>query len=324
MTNSASSPFAANNIMATIPGSSNISVQSTTCGASLAIGANCTITFASGTQEGPTTISIAGDNTNTVSVSVTVTSQPQISITAPVQQERVVEVSGAALNLQITNDAGSAVNANGITISNQAACPNLSVNSTNCASVAPGSSCMLVLTSNTAYAPCTITVSGSNTANSPQTLIAFFHLEGLVFEVSGSIGKIVIDVSQQFDTNWTAIDSDISGAESLDNGIANTNAIVGSIACTASCAARRCQNISTSWYLPAINELSAIRNALCSNSAIPCNFGDFSASEFYWSSSQNVDHPNDSALLLGFPSGTIKSDFKSLGRLVRCTRTFTP
>ncbi len=166
VTNSADSPKSATNVVAQIPGVSSISVQSTTCGSSLPIGASCAIIFASGSQEGPTAIPVAGDNTNTVNVDVTVTSQPQISITNPMQQSRVVTVSGAALSLEVTNDAGSAVNANAITVSNPGTCTDLSVNDSNCTSVAPGGSCNLLLTSPTPYAPCTITISGDNTANS--------------------------------------------------------------------------------------------------------------------------------------------------------------
>ncbi|HHS8488476.1 TPA: hypothetical protein ACTUYI_003207, partial [Legionella anisa] len=71
---------------------------------------------------------------------------------------------------------------------------------------------------NTPYAPCTITVSGSNTANSPQTLIAFSHLGGLVFEESGGSGKVVIDVAQGFSSQWTIMPSN-TGATSLDDGV---------------------------------------------------------------------------------------------------------
>ncbi|HFL3444631.1 TPA: DUF1566 domain-containing protein, partial [Legionella pneumophila] len=323
VTNNAGSPVAAENVVATIPGGSNISVQSTTCGASLAIGASCTITFASGTQEGPTTIPIAGDNTNTVNVDVTVTSQPQISITNPVQQSRVVAVSGTALSLEVTNDAGSAVNANAITVSNKAACPNLSVDDSNCTSVAPGASCTLELTSNSPYAPCTITVSGSNTANSPTTLIAFSYLEGLVFQESAGSGKVVIDVAQGFNSQWTGAFSNIAGATSLDDGVGNTNAIVADTACSSdpnNCAAQRCRNLSVDWYLPARNELSAVHGALCSNLAIPCNFGGFS-SAFYWSSSQ-FDFFN--AWFVFFPSGSDFGGNKLNARPVRCVRAFTP
>lgn len=323
VTNNTGSPVAAENVVATIPGGS-ISIQSTTCGASLAIGASCTIAFVSSTQEGPTTIPIAGDNTNTVNVDVTVTSQPQISITNPVQQSRVVAVSGAALSLEVTNDAGSAVNANAITVSNKAACPNLSVDDSNCASVTPGASCTLELTSNSPYAPCTITVSGSNTANRPTTLIAFSHLGGLVFQESGGSGKVVIAVAEDFNSQWTNALSNIAGATSLDDGVSNTNAIVLDTACTGSprnCAAQRCRDISTDWYLPARNELSTIRSALCSNLAIPCNFGGFSF-ELYWSSSQ---FDVNLARVVLFPSGSgFNGDKNFLERPVRCVRAFTP
>ncbi|WP_052673714.1 COG1361 family protein [Legionella hackeliae] len=232
VTNDVASLVPAENVVATIPGGSSISVQSTTCGASLAIGASCTITFASSIQEGPTTILITGDNTNTVSVDVMVTSQPQISITNPVQQNRVVTVSSITpLSLEITNDAGSVMNANAITVSNKADCPNLSFDDSNCTSVAPGGSCMLELTSNSPYAPCTITVSGNNTANSPTTLIAFSYLGGLVFQENAGSGKVVIDVAQGFISEWTAVPSNIAGATSLDDGFVNTNAIAVDAAC---------------------------------------------------------------------------------------------
>nr|WP_302473913.1 DUF1566 domain-containing protein [Legionella sp. PL877] len=322
VTNDAGSPVAAENVAATIPGGSNISVQSTTCGANLAIGASCTITFASATQEGPTTIPIAGDNTNTVNVDVTVTSQPQISITNPVQQSRVVTVSGTALSLEVTNDVGSAVNANAVTVSDKAACPNLSVDDSNCASVAPGASCMLELTSNTPYAPCTITVSGSNTANSPQALIAFSHLGGLVFEESGGSGKVVTGPLAAFDqlSQWSSQFNDI--ATDLDDGAQNTTNIINNDAgCTSvdNCAARRCQNISADWYLPARNELSAVHNALCSNLANPCNFGGFLFMTFYWSSSQDTS-PNAWDVL--FPSGDVNVFSKNTFEAVRCVRAF--
>jgi hypothetical protein len=324
VTNNAGSPVAAENVVATIPGGSSISVQSSTCGAVLAIGASCTITFASGTQEGPTTIPIAGDNTNTVNVDVTVTSQPQISITNPVQQNRVVTVSSMTpLSLEITNDAGSVVNANAITVSNKAACPNLSVDDSNCTSVAPGDSCTLELTSNSPYAPCTITVSGSNTANSPTTLIAFSHLGGLVFQENAGSGKVVIDVAQGFNSQWTSFLSNIAGATSLDDGVNNTNAIVNDAVCsgdTNNCAAQRCRNISLDWYLPARNELSTVHDALCSNLAIPCNFGGFS-STFYWSSSQ-FDFFTASVVV--FPSGIDDVGGKVFEFPVRCVRAFTP
>ncbi|HHF7366760.1 TPA: hypothetical protein ACPSKY_001879 [Legionella bozemanae] len=230
------------------------------------------------------------------------------------------------LSLEVTNDANSTVNANAITVTSKTTCPNLFVNDTNCVSVAPGSSCTLELSSNIPYAPCTITISGSNTANSPKALIAFSYLGGLVFQESGGSGKIVIDVAQGFNSQWTGSVSDIVGATSLDNGAANTDAIMADAACfgdTSNCAAYQCRNLggfpTPDWYFPARNELSIIYSTLCSNAAIPCNFGGFSSS-FYWSSSQSADN---AARGVFFPSGdpgfigNKESDFP-----VRCVRAF--
>ncbi|AWN74641.1 DUF1566 domain-containing protein [Legionella anisa] len=323
ITNSVTSPEPAYNVSASIPSGSNISVQSTTCGTSLAIGASCIISFTAPVPVGPTNIAINGTNTNTVNITVTVTNQPQISITNPVQQSRVVTVFGMTpLSLEITNNAGSPVNAQAITVSNKADCPNLSVDDSACSSLAPGASCLLELTSNTPYAPCMITVSGSNTANSPQSLIAFFHLGGLVFQESNGNGKVIIDSAQQINSQWTSLFSDIAGATSLDDGVANTAVIVSDPACsgdTANCAAQKCQDISPEWYLPAINEWSAVHNALCSNNAFPCNFGNFSF--WYWSSSQ---FDTTFAWFLGFPLGVHNNTVfnKNSNLTVRCARAF--
>lgn len=321
VTNNASSIVAANNISVTIPGGSAISVQSTTCGTSLAIGASCTITFTAGTQEGPTPLSIAGDNTNTVNANVTVTTQPILSITAPIQQSRVVEVLGASLSLVIHNDVASLFNANMITVNNKAACPNLSVDDSACTSVAPGATCTLLLTSNTPYAPCMITVGGSNTVGDPGTLIAFSYLGGLVFEESGGSGKIVNEINDI--SSWTTSFSNITGAVSLDDGATNTDAIVLDANCTTAsntCAALICRNISPDWYLPAINELTAIYGSLCSNSTFPCNFGDFiGMNKNYWSSSQ-VN--NVAARNFTFEYGYQLQGAKNFGDRVRCIRYF--
>jgi hypothetical protein len=324
ITNNASSSAAANNVTATIPGGSNISIQSTNCGSSLAIGASCIITFATTTQEGPTIIPVKGDNTNTANVYAAVTDQPLISITSPIQQDRIVVTDGVTVrNLQITNDSNSIFNANNITVSGKAACPNLSVDATSCMSVVPGGSCQLALTTTTPYAPCTITISGSNTGNSPTTVVAFSHLGGLVFQKSGANGKVVIDVASEFTSNWTfPSKADISGAMSDDDGLSNTNAIVVNSACTnqtSNCAAYRCRAISADWYLPAKNELQALIFALCPGSSYPCDFGAFSSS-FYWSSTQWFAATN--AYTVDVPDGNYAPSDKSNAQPVRCIRSF--
>ncbi len=324
ITNNASSSASANNVIATIPGGSGISIQSTTCGSSLAIGANCTITFASNTQEGPTIIPVKGDNTNTANVYAAVTDQPLISITGPAQQSRIVSTDGfSTLDLEVTNNLDSIFNATNITVSDKASCPNLSVDASNCISVAPGASCLLALTTITPYAPCTITISGSNTSNSPTTSIAFSHLGGLVFEKSGANGKVVIDAGSEFISEWTfPSQSDIPGAMSDDDGVSNTNAIVVNPACTgqsSNCAAYRCRTISTDWYLPAKNELQAVIFALCPGSSYPCAFGAFSSS-FYWSSTQWFAATN--AYTVDVPDANFGPSDKSSSHPVRCIRDF--
>lgn len=322
--NEASSSASANNVIATIPNGSGISIQSTTCGSSLSIGANCTITFASTTQEGPTIIPVKGDNTNTANVYAAVTDQPLISITGPAQQSRIVSTDGfTALDLEITNDSDSIFNANNITVSDKTSCPNLSVDASNCTSVAPGASCQLALTTTTPYAPCTITISGSNTGNSPTTLVAFSHLGGLVFQKSGTNGKVVVDAGSEFTSAWTfPSKASIPGAFSDDDGVGNTNAIVANSACTnqtGNCAAYRCRAISADWYLPAKNELQAVIFALCPGSAYPCAFGAFS-STFYWSSTQWFADTN--AYSVDVPDGNYLPGDKWSSEPVRCIRDF--
>ncbi|WP_423459907.1 midcut-by-XrtH protein [Ottowia sp. VDI28] len=76
VTSDPASLLTAQNVNVTIPGGSSLLVQSTTCSASLAPGASCTITLASLTAQASTDITIAGDNTNTVTAAVTVEQAP--------------------------------------------------------------------------------------------------------------------------------------------------------------------------------------------------------------------------------------------------------
>lgn len=256
----------------------------------------------------------------TENVTLTAVGAPLISISSPVQQSRVIAVSGGALSLEVTNDAGSAVNATGITVANKAAAPDVLVDDSDCVSVAPGASCTLELTSATPYAPATITISGSNTANSPTTLIVFSYLGGLVFEEAGGSGKIVIDAAQEFTSQWTSAYAYVEFASSLLDGAANTNRIVADASCSgdpANCAAQRCRNISADWYLPAERELRAIKDALCSNHTT-CDAGGFSAS-LYWSS---TEASSVNAFSVHVPALFSPLHDKTSARGVRCVRPF--
>ena len=319
-----SSSGPAYNVSPSIPNGSSIT-QTNTCGASLAVGGTCTITFTSyATQEGPITIPVSGSNTNSVNIYAAVTDQPVISILAPTEQNRIVSTDGVtALRLYIKNSEDSIFNAQNINVTNKSACPNLTVNASNCTTVDPGSSCALTLTTTTPYAPCTITISGNNTANSPTTLIAFSHLGGLVFESNGSQGKVVIDSGSEFSSEWTFSGKDnISGASSDSDGVSNTNAIVANSACTnrtSNCAAYRCRAISFEWYLPAYTELQSAIFALCPGSVYPCTFGSFN-NTFYWSSTQWFSASN--AYTVDVPDGNVAISDKWNSSPVRCIRNF--
>ena len=319
VTNAAGSPVAAQNVAAVIPSGSGLSVQSTTCGGVLAIGASCTFTLTAMAPEGPTAVAISGDNSNTVTASLTVVPLPAIAITGPVQPSRVIAVSGTPLVLEVTNN-GTAT-ATDITVVDKTAVPDVAVDASNCTSVAPGASCTLLLTSSTPYAPATLTISGSNTANSPSTLVAFSHLGGLVFEASGGVGKVV-STTDPSPSSWIGSLADIPGAASTSDGVANTDAIVTDASCTgntARCAAQQCRNISPDWYLPAPNELVAALGALCSNSDTPCNFGDFQ-SLWYWTSQE---FSIDKARVILPPSSMAGTAPKISYSRYRCVRTFT-
>jgi hypothetical protein len=326
VTNNSTTSISADNIAATIPGGSDISVQSTTCGASLGVGASCSITFTSPHHAGPVSVAIAGTNTNSLNLPVTVTQTAQISITGPSMNERMVSVgSQTPLSLEVTNDAASVVNVNSLTISNTTNCSGISVDDSNCASLAPGASCTLHLTSTLPYAPCEITISGDNAGNSPSTLVAFNYLGGIVFEEENGIGKVVtepLENNQEATSQWTSVFTTIA-ASSSSNGVSNTDAIVADNGCSdnpGSCAAQRCRDIGPDWYLPAANELTAANSSLCSNQGIPCNFGSFVAGVYHSSTSLTMTAAN----MVSFPSGDVNPFMKTFNTNVRCIRSFTP
>lgn len=329
VTNSLSSKVQAVNVTAKIPLVSNIFMESSNCPANLDIGASCIITLSSSIQEGPTSIAVTSENTNTVNVDVTVLSQPIISIISPIQRNRIVTVAGQTpLSLVIANDPGSVVNANNITVTNKTACPDLTVDNSDCISVAPGDTCTLQLASNTPYEPCTITIAGSNTANpSPSSAIAFFYLDGLVFETDGQGGKVVRDSSAEFSSPWTSSSAFIGSSASPTNGAGNTEAIVADSSCFNApneCAAQQCRNIDIQqvWYLPAVDELWDVWGSLCliqQPNNPSCKFDEFSAGT-YWSSTQGDQFQS---WYVSFPSGSKSHTNKPDQLGVRCIRTFT-
>ena len=88
-------------VAATPPPGSHLTVQNSTCGASLAPGNSCMITLASSAAESLTSVAVAGTNTNTLTVSVNVTPPPAYTIGGTISG-----LLGGALTLQ-SNGADS-------------------------------------------------------------------------------------------------------------------------------------------------------------------------------------------------------------------------
>lgn len=321
VTNLPESLLSVKNISAYIPSGSSIFIYQNNCPPALAPGASCTIVFSSNSPEGPTTVAIAGDNSNTVNIEITASTQPVISLTAPAEQERIIDVGVGELDLVITNNTSSPNPALNVDVTNQSSCPDVVVTDTGCASVAPGGSCTLHLSSPTPYVPCNITIAGSNTGNSITTLIAFRYLGGLVYQTSGGGGQIVRE--SEFATSWTVGNSTIPDASSSTNGEANTNVIVADGGCiqqSNNCAAQRCRNLGLDWYLPAYQQISNFLASLCPNRFIPCQFGGFTETR-YWSSTYN-NNTAFQAYAISSPSGTRTSQGVIDSNSVRCTRNF--
>ncbi|MDI9818192.1 MULTISPECIES: DUF1566 domain-containing protein [unclassified Legionella] len=314
--------------------STNVSLLNNTCTIPLPPQNTCSFQVES-TVVGQHAVTAQGINTNVVSLTVNVSAVPlvNISIDGPVQQNRIIGVNPAAsLSLTIRNDDASNA-ANDITVSNHNACPNLTVDDSDCISVAPGDACILELNSATPYVPCEITISGSNTANSPTTLIAFQTGGGLVYAIDGATLKVVAD-SDEGNLPWDSSDAcvfflnctDIPAAEDPNDGPNNTFAIIMALTgepgvTDTNFAAGACNEKDggvEGWYLPARNELTTVHGALCSNFATPCNFGGFT-SAFYWSSSQLTI---DDAQGIVFPSGIFSGGGKGADNSVRCVRDF--
>ncbi len=283
----------------------------------------CTFTYTPHSSTAPpTTITFKGTNTRAITSMIAISDKPQLLITAPLQQERVVPVGGGSFDLQVKNNPSSVFDAIGIDVTNKAACPGLVVDTTNCQSLEPlppGSSCLLSLSSPAplGYPPCTITVGGTNTANDPTALIAFSYLGGLVY----APGKIVSDPLVD---EWSWITSAVfTGAQSTTDGFGNTTLIYNTFNCSSgTCAARLCTFVNPpgAWYLPAVDELTDILNALCGNNSLPCNFGNFSGK--YWSSTQDIASIIFATSFV-FPTGAT-STIEPIGAAlkIRCSITF--
>lgn len=225
-----------------------------------------------------------------------------------------------SLNLQITNNANSPVDALSVTARLPAGWTGVTVNDSNCARIAPGASCTLSLTSATPYVADLVTISGSNTVNPAPIYIAFTASNGYVFAADGSNAKIVTFGNVAVNVPWG--NPVATGATSLIDGDSNTNTIVTTPGIGTN-AAQFCVNLAGGdWYLPAICEIGPVGGAAnCPpntpniiDNLIAHGFSTGFTESIYWSSTEistteawavpNLFSPTQVQLLKSFTSNT--------------------
>ena len=156
--------------------------------------------------------------------------------------------------------------------------------------------------------------------------IGDFAQGGVVFWVSpsGTFGKVV-SIYNVGNVAWSNVFGSIGiGARSAINGAGNTVAIMMQAGHTSS-AARHCADLAyggyDDWYLPSINELSAVyTNKMVIDTTATAHGGDVFVEDYYWSSSEES---GSDALQLDFLDGSPSGDDKgsATGR-IRAVRAF--
>lgn len=162
-----------------------------------------------------------------------------------------------------------------------------------CASIEPGSSCTLSFTSATAYvANGAVAIRGSNT-NTVNTAMAFSVGGYLVFDVTGPGAGLVIDSADLAAARWSNV-SMLTNATHMNDGVANTDAIIASSVASGS-VAEACRSNTQgghSWSLPAMCQVDSRSNGCTAN--LPSiythlaqhGFGAITPGIYYWTSTE--------------------------------------
>jgi hypothetical protein len=150
------------------------------------------------------------------------------------------------------------------------------------------------------------------------TLIVGQNYQGgiVAFLDNSGMHGLIVSESNVGSLNWGCQGQFLSGAQSLDNGDANTTFINNNCG-ESPIAAKLCFNLNlngySDWYLPAKNQLNTIYTNLHLQ-----GLGNFSGR--YWSSTQSA---SNLAITLNFDSGSFGDSFKNGGALnIRAVRSF--
>ena len=149
-----------------------------------------------------------------------------------------------------------------------------------------------------------------------QVIVGDWFHGGIVFYIDGTgQGLVAPQTDQSTSVKWGCYATSIPGATSTTNGQANTTAILAGCA-TRPIAASICDDLVhngyNDWYLPAIDQLSYLRQQMVL-------VGGFTAS-YYWSSSQNNDI---FAWIQSFSSLIQNYGAKNDNHYLRCVRSFS-
>lgn len=240
-------------------------------------GQTCTVTNGSGTVG---TANISNVAVTCVTNATTLTSS--VSTLALSVYNPALNTALAGKQRQITITNTGSVAATSVTYSLSPTLPSGTTVNSNCGTIAPSASCVLIITpgstpsaapGNISPTPITLSIAGTNT----NTLTPTFNIltygsvyqSGYVYSVddstsaTNSIGGKVVALTNASDSNrWTVNDTDIVGAASTIDGSQNTDDIMVTSLCAdnpGDCAAYQCRTNFiaggyTDWYLPAICE----------------------------------------------------------------------
>jgi hypothetical protein len=320
------------------------------CPSPLVISNTCTLTFKSGTTAGSTTATIAGSNTTNppVTVAIVVGTVPNLSITAPTQGNRYVNLdTSTALDLTIANAADSiptSISASGPVTSSGSTWSNVTIGTSACQNLQPGDSCTLTLNTTSPNVPGQLTITGTNGANTLTTWVATNMNSGLVFYVNGSTVKVAQPTDISESTLWQ-VNSVFTSTTDDNDGCANTQSILTNVGtshnaaslCTTTISSNVCSSADTGWYFPAICEMGFGLTGGPGDCNANYQFNDmtslyaFNPGSFtghlgnYWSSTEST--PGSVAWSQSFASSTQESTF-SLENTnffgVRCVKAFNP
>ena len=321
-----STVLTATNITAAVTGTAlaNQLIENSSNCTSVAPGASCTLEFTpSGSAAVATTqVIIQGSNTSQVGAGIAINAASQATLSVA-GSPLVLFARGAAGNLTVTNTSSSVI-ATGITVNltGTALAGNVTETGTCSAALAPAASCVIALTpGSNSVAATAIAIEAIDAqaviANVTVLGLGDAYQGGILYQLPGlgTPGMVVSTTDGQ--ATWGTVGVS-TGATSSSDGLANTDAIVATFGLGSGFAAPLCASYSltdstgtyNSWYLPAINELNAAREA--------GSRANFSVG-YYWSS---TEYTATNAWATDMIGGNYYTAYKPTVDFYRCVHSF--